>query len=115
MAAHNSVTAVSASLNSGSQQPSASSSSSQPSSQSSSQQSGNNSSSSSSQGGLSAADEAGGREAGAGNLEGGLHVDSIGAEAAARPAGELPAKYPVKGLIDVQSPIFSGATWRRAG
>lgn len=50
-------------------------------------------------------------EAGAGNLEGGgLQTDTIGAEAAARPAEELPAKYPAKGLIDVQSALFSGET-----
>lgn len=51
----------------------------------------------------------GSEEVGEANLEGGPgHVDTIGAEVAARPADDLPSKYPVKGLIDVQAPIFSG-------
>lgn len=41
-------------------------------------------------------------------LEGGLSIDSIAAEAAARPAAQLPSQYAVKGVIDPQSPLFSG-------
>lgn len=38
----------------------------------------------------------------------GLSIDSIAAEAAARPAADLPSQYAVKGVIDPQSPQQSG-------
>jgi hypothetical protein len=41
-------------------------------------------------------------------LEEALSIDSIAAEAAARPAVQLPSQYAVKGVIDPQSPLFSG-------
>lgn len=41
-------------------------------------------------------------------LEEALSIDSIAAEAAARPAVQLPSQYAVKGVIDPQSHLFSG-------
>lgn len=42
-------------------------------------------------------------------LEENLSVDVVAAEAAARPAAQEPSQYAVKGVIDPQSALFSGA------
>lgn len=41
-------------------------------------------------------------------LQQGLTIDIVAAEAAARPAEQLPSQYLVHGVIDPQSPLFSG-------
>lgn len=41
-------------------------------------------------------------------VEGGLSIDIVAAEAAARPAEQLPSDYAIQGVIDPQSPLFSG-------
>lgn len=43
-------------------------------------------------------------------LEESLSVDVVAAEAAARPAAQEPSQYAVKGVIDPQSALFSGAS-----